>query len=304
MICELIRYLNGAINLKEIMPLNLGIVGSSLGNGHPFSWSAILNGYNKSLMEQCPYPSIPAYLAKETIEAGSLGAVVSHIWTEDYDQSIEIAACSNIPNVCRDLDELISSVDGVLHARDDYQKHPRFLKKYIGANLPCFIDKPFCLDTKTARNLFSFDPHQTLIFTCSALLFSREFESISIERIGNIIATGPKDWDKYAIHLIEPSIRMLGNPLLIDSVRQPSTNPATSMKFFFENEKSLEVLCSGVPDTPFSFVIDGTTITVNDYYSLFKTSLEKYIEFMNTRINSIDRSHTMQVISLLESGTK
>jgi hypothetical protein len=286
------------------MPLKLGLVGSSEGNGHPYSWSAILNGYNKNLMEQCPYPSIPDYLGKEVVIAGSLGAAVSHIWSEDFFHSSEIAACSNIPNVCRDLDELLSSVDGVLHARDDFEQHPGFIQKYINANLPCFIDKPFCLDSNSAKGLFALDPSQVLIFTCSALLFSREFESLPTKTAKHISATGPKDWDKYAIHLIEPSLKLLGNPLLIDSVKYPDNISSRFVKYFFENEKSLEVTTTGVSGTPFSFVIDHKTVTVSDYYSMFKSSLEKFIEFMITRNNPISRAHTMQVISLLESGAK
>ena len=286
------------------MPLKLGLVGSSEGNGHPYSWSAILNGYNESLMEQCPYPSIPDYLGKEVINTGSLGAVVSHIWSEDFSHSSEIAACSNIPTVCHDLDELLGSVDGVLHARDDFEQHPVFIQKYIEANLPCFIDKPFCLDSNSAKNLFALDPSQVLIFTCSALLFSREFESIPTKTAKHISATGPKDWDKYAIHLIEPSLKLLGNPLLIDFVKYPDDISTRFVKYLFENEKSLEVTTTGFSNTPFSFIIDHKTVTVSDYYSMFKSSLEKFIEFMITRINPISRAHTMQVISLLESGAK
>lgn len=286
------------------MPLKLGVVGSSEGNGHPYSWSAILNGYNKNLMEQCPYPSIPDYLGKEIINAGSLGAVVTHIWSEDFFQSSEIAACSNIPNVCRDLDELLSSVDGVLHARDDFKQHSHYIQKYINANLPCFIDKPFCLDLNSAKNLFALDPSQMLIFTCSALLFSREFESIPTKSAKHISATGPKDWDKYAIHLIEPSLKLLGNPLLIGSEISQDSISSRSVKYFFENQKSLEVATTGVSDSPFSFVIDHKTVIVSDYYSMFKSSLEEFIEFMITRNNPISRAHTVQVISLLERGAK
>ncbi len=35
---------------------NLGIIGMSPGNGHPYSWAAIFNGYNKEKMAKCPFP--------------------------------------------------------------------------------------------------------------------------------------------------------------------------------------------------------------------------------------------------------
>ena len=45
--------------------LKLGIIGISEGNGHPYSWSAIFNGYNEEYMIQCPFESIPEYLSKQ-----------------------------------------------------------------------------------------------------------------------------------------------------------------------------------------------------------------------------------------------
>ena len=43
--------------------LTLGVMGMSEGNGHPYSWSAIINGdYDEKAMADCSYPVIPAYL--------------------------------------------------------------------------------------------------------------------------------------------------------------------------------------------------------------------------------------------------
>ena len=45
--------------------LNLGIIGGSEGNGHPYSWSAIFNGYDPNAINDCAFPSIPIYLSKQ-----------------------------------------------------------------------------------------------------------------------------------------------------------------------------------------------------------------------------------------------
>ena len=42
--------------------MKLGIIGQSQGNGHPYSWSAILNGFKKKYLENVPYPLIKKYL--------------------------------------------------------------------------------------------------------------------------------------------------------------------------------------------------------------------------------------------------
>ena len=60
--------------------IRLAILGMVDGNGHPYSWSAIFNGYNPEEMAKCPYPAIPAYLEKEPKETLRIkGARVTHI---------------------------------------------------------------------------------------------------------------------------------------------------------------------------------------------------------------------------------
>ena len=54
------------------------------GNGHPYSWSAIINGYDSAEMARCPYPAIPAYLGKQALDTVRIpGARVTHVWTDD-----------------------------------------------------------------------------------------------------------------------------------------------------------------------------------------------------------------------------
>jgi hypothetical protein len=49
--------------VKNPESVSLGIIGMSEGNGHPYSWSAIFNGYDRNEMErECPYACIPEYL--------------------------------------------------------------------------------------------------------------------------------------------------------------------------------------------------------------------------------------------------
>ena len=42
--------------------LRIGILGMTEGNGHPYSWSAMINGYDRDEMETCGFPVIPRYL--------------------------------------------------------------------------------------------------------------------------------------------------------------------------------------------------------------------------------------------------
>ena len=57
--------------------LRIGILGMTEGNGHPYSWSAIFNGFDKEEMSKCPYPVIPVYLGKQPRE--NFGIPGAHI---------------------------------------------------------------------------------------------------------------------------------------------------------------------------------------------------------------------------------
>ena len=81
--------------------IKLGIIGYNEGNGHPYSYSSIFNGFDMDYMKDCPYPSIPKYLNKHNSDEERLkSAKVSHIWTQDKDLSCHIAKSSKIENVC------------------------------------------------------------------------------------------------------------------------------------------------------------------------------------------------------------
>ena len=52
--------------------LRLAMLGMIPGNGHPWSWSAIINGYDPDVMAaKCTYPGIIDYLAEQPLEDGA-----------------------------------------------------------------------------------------------------------------------------------------------------------------------------------------------------------------------------------------
>ena len=95
--------------------LRLAMLGMIPGNGHPYSWSAIVNGYDPAAMALCPYPVIPQYLgARPLSEVRIPGARVTHIWTDDPADAPLVAAAAMIPNVVARPEDVIGEVDGVI----------------------------------------------------------------------------------------------------------------------------------------------------------------------------------------------
>src|SRR5690554_2484576 len=190
--------------------IKLGIIGMSEGNGHPYSWAAICNGYNPKAMESCPFPVIPEYLSQQHWPQAAIENVqVSHIWTQDKRISNHIAEASLIPNISFSIEEMIREVDGILLARDDAENHPDMALPIISAGIPVFIDKPLALSIKDAEIMYAAEKYRGQIYSCSSLRFAKELEltESDLKKIGKVKfveARTPKSWEKYAVHLIDP----------------------------------------------------------------------------------------------------
>ena len=82
------------------MELRLAILGMIDGNGHPYSWSAMFNGYDPEEMKKCPYPVIADYLSFEDRETMRIpNARLTHIWTDRPEEARFVARASNIETV-------------------------------------------------------------------------------------------------------------------------------------------------------------------------------------------------------------
>ncbi|NMB96317.1 MAG: Gfo/Idh/MocA family oxidoreductase, partial [Clostridiaceae bacterium] len=123
--------------------LKLAMLGMVDGNGHPYSWSAMFNGYNPEEMAKCPYPAIPAYLGKEPKDTLQIpNAQVTHIWTDEPADAIHVAKASKISNVMEKATDAIGKVDAVIVATDKGHEHVERCRPFIEAGMPVFIDKP------------------------------------------------------------------------------------------------------------------------------------------------------------------
>lgn len=93
-------------------PIRIAMLGMIPGNGHPYSWSAIVNGYDPIAMADCPYPVIPRYLgAQPPGSIGIPGARVTHLWTDVPEEAPAVARASLIPCVVSRPETVI----GLLH---------------------------------------------------------------------------------------------------------------------------------------------------------------------------------------------
>src|SRR4051812_2572608 len=134
--------------VSEMKPLRLAVLGMVDGNGHPYSWSAIINGrFDPAVMKDCGFPVIPQYLGAQPPEnLGIAGAKVTHVWCEDLDRAKHIAKACFIENTPTDPRDVIGQVDAVIIPTDKGEEHLERARPFIAAGLPIFIDKPLTTD--------------------------------------------------------------------------------------------------------------------------------------------------------------
>ena len=147
--------------------IKLAMLGMVEGNGHPYSWSAIINGeYNAKVMAECGYPVIPQYLAAAPQEElGIPGAKVTHVWCDNLSDAEKVAKAALIPNVVEKAEHVIGEVDAVLIATDKGEEHLERAKPFIDAGLPIFIDKPLTDNERHLKQFIEWKEDGTLEIT-------------------------------------------------------------------------------------------------------------------------------------------
>lgn len=295
--------------------LRLGIIGLSEGNGHPYSWSAIFNGFQAEYMENCPFPVIPQYLSERSFPSDAIKAAsVTHIWTQDVNLSQDIANASNIPTVCADLEDMVGEVDAVLLARDDAENHLAMSTPFLKAGLPVFIDKPLALKVEVANEMLALQQFEDQLFSCTALRFAEEFmlgdaQRRELGKLQSIRAVAPKSWEKYAVHVIEPVYTILDQqdlPLKVNRVIRKDDQ----VQMHAETQQGMPVdfVTTGKQPSTLHIELKGSksavTLTFKDAFSAFRSSLQYFTDLIAGKVNNIPRKQTLEIVHLIEQGIK
>ena len=291
--------------------LSLGIIGLSEGNGHPYSWAAICNGYDTKFMSECPFPVIPQYLSEQQWPESKIpGVEVTHIWTQSREISENVAKASLIKNIVDKPEEMIGVVDGVLLARDDAENHLEMVTPFLQADLPVFIDKPLALTTAEAEKILSLQQFPSQVFTCSSLRYARELQLTEndIQLIGEIKwveGSVGKKWATYAVHLVEPIVSQLPERGKFQNVKGSVKGDISLQIVSWENLLAY-IKVTGNNPVPLELKFYGSKGIVSkkfyDSFSCFKESLKQFIFSIKNKQVLIPRNETLEIIKVIEWG--
>jgi len=275
-------------------PIKLGIIGINDGNGHPFSFSAIINGYDREGMKDSGWDVIYNYLIRRhASEFGFDGVRVTHAWTQDPEQTEKLARASNIPNTVVDVDDMLDEVDGVIIARDDYETHYPLAKTFLEEGKFVFIDKPLSLDITELRFFRNYLESGQLM-SCAGARYARELDEIragvsSFGDIKLIRGTVVNGMEKYGVHMLDGIFGVTGF-----KVKRVSCVQAKHTSMMIKNKDSsliyIDALGESSKTLQFDFWSDKKRFhaETNDNFTMFRRLLADFIEMMRTKKPAID----------------
>tara|TARA_R100001440_G_scaffold10656_7_gene19465 strand:- start:35627 stop:36517 length:891 start_codon:yes stop_codon:yes gene_type:complete len=293
--------------------LKLGLIGLSEGNGHPYSWAAIFNGYDKKAMEHCGFPVIPRYLEQQSWPKSQIpGALVTSVWTQKEAISEHIAKSAHIERIELLPEDMLGRIDALLLARDDAKNHWRFAAPFLKAGIPVYIDKPIALSVAELNNLYELQSFPGQIFTCSAMRYSKElilsdFDREIVGDIKQIVACTPKSWEKYAVHIIEPVLKLLpSDDEVVSHKLLRNQGEKRTLSVFWKSGIATTFSTLGENASPVMIKVIGTLsdkeLVFTDSFQAFKSALSDFVEGVEERSVKSSSSFNKAVVDLIEKG--
>lgn len=302
--------------VKHPQAIRLAMIGSTPGNGHPYSWSAMFNSYNRELMtRECPFAGIPQYLNKQPLDTLTIaGAKVTHIccvgdggFTAEH-----VAQCALIPQVVAKPTDVIGHVDAVVIATDIGHEHVARARPFVEAGLPVFIDKPL---TDNAPDLKIFQDWVAAgkpIMSSSSMRYTKEFlpYRLSTRELGDlrfVSITTPKSWETYGIHALEAIYPILGPGFI--SARNTGTRDRNIVHLKHQCGADIIVVASADMYGSFGCLqLCGTagkvqTVSGDSFYA-FKTQLEAFISYLRTGFYPFPFAETVELMQLVIAGIR
>lgn len=285
--------------------IRLGVIGLSEGNGHPLSFSAIINGYDKEGFTAANWPVILDYLERQGPERfGFPDARVTAVWTQDLALSKTIARACRIEQAVENIEDMVGAVDAVLLARDDWHCHRQLAEVFLRHDIPVFIDKPLSLDPE---ELAYFKPYleSGLVMSTSGLRYAAEVEALraripSLGKLKLLSAAVVVDMERYGVHMLDAAAGLgLAKPVSV--MRMPAGHEAISLQL--EDGLTFDLHCLGMVAKTFHLSLYGELghahTDINDNFSAFRNTIERFLGLVRggtPPIPATDVLHTMTVI--------
>ena len=296
-------------------PLKIGILGYTEGNGHPYSWGAMFNGYDREIMErECPFPVIPVYLGKQPKETfGIEGAKITHISCTGYEgieRAEHVAKASLIENVVKNPEDMIGEVDAVICATDNGNEHVDRCRPFLSADIPMFIDKPLVNTEEDLKTFIKWREEGKKFISSSSLRYCKELEpyygrTYEMGELRYICSPMPKRWEEYGIHALERIYPLLGSGFL--TVQNTGTYERAHIRLTHKNGCNVDIP-QGIGMAGAGVLMIGTAgskyVESQDSYYAFKKQLDLFVNWLRTGEEPVEFSDTVEMMKIIIAGIR
>ncbi len=292
--------------------LKIGIIGLNEGNGHPFSYAAIFNGYNPAeLAKRCPYALIKEYLPRDHRNENLLDAAkVTHIWTQDKKLSEDVAKVSLIPNVVENYTDLIGAVDAVILARDDVQNHWAMMKPFLEKKIPLFIDKQLVATAAELEELEKLTGPEYPLMAGSPIRFTRDLaaakKAISLGQVKTVHGVSRESWLRYGHHLFEGIACLWGLDIAwVRSLSSAADHDIVQIHY----SSGLNVILEFIKDlqlpiqfTAYSTADKAYSVPFSDFFYSFRAMLESFTATIEKKTKATPYQEIVDIAKVILAG--
>lgn len=294
-------------------PLRLAMLGMIPGNGHPFSWSSIINGYDPAALARCPYPGITAYMSPHAPDTvGIPGARVTHVWTDDPAEAPLVAATALIPHIVAKPEDVIGAVDAVVIATDDGFDHVRRARPFIEAGLPVFVDKPLATSVEDLRTFNAWEKAGARLLSSSGLRYAPELDphldgKSGLGALRWVSSVTAKTWERYGIHALEPIYRLTGPGYTSVRLESAPGLEVAHLTHRSGTQVTLPVIYDG--GATFGAVqLCGerglASFRFTDTYTTFRRQLVAFVDFLRTGRAEYPFAETVELMAVIIAGLR
>jgi predicted dehydrogenase len=294
------------------LDVDLGVVGVTEGNGHPYSFSAIVNGYDDAAMADSGWGVIHDYLReKDPSEFGFEEVSVTHAWTQDPAETGRLCAAARIPNAVDDLETMREEVDAVLLLRDDHERHAEMALPFLERGVPTFVDKPLALDPDDVAALRPY-LESGLLMSCSGLRYARELDGprAALGDYGDlrlVRAAVLNDWATYGVHALDATFGVLdARPVAVRATEGTAGQVAATVTMSDGSLVAIDALGDVRPTFEVAFYGSERTSRheLRDNFRAFRRTLWHFLETVRTGEPSLAPGETLDVVRTLVAGRR
>jgi hypothetical protein len=295
-------------------PLRLAMIGSTPGNGHPYSWSAMFNGYDREAMtNECPFAGIPQYLNKEPVDTLQIpDALVTHVCCigEGGFTAEHVAKCSLIPHVVEKPTDVIGHVDAVVIATDIGSEHVERARPFVEAGVPVFVDKPMVDNEADLQTFVGWVADGKRIMSSSSMRYTKEFMPYrhSTHELGDlrfVSITTAKSWETYGIHALEAIYPILGPGFL--TAQNTGTKERNVVHLTHACGADIVVIASydmagGFGCLQLCGTAGSRAVSSGDSFFAFKAQLTAFVDYLRTGVHPFPFTETVELMQLVIAG--